>query len=189
MENREEFKEVKKLTDSIQNTFNQFEAENIKSWEQGVEEFTEEKLDKFLLVREETEVAIEGFMRVNFADELRAILREVKYLQLLDAQVHPTALKLFTKVEIYRVDTIRLQFLVDTYNNILKTLLPVEKPLLQKKINACVTALQQGTDTLKWNSDSSKIDKFIKAAKEIICEVDDLVKKMKENVNRMQNTL
>jgi len=33
-----------------------------------------------LLVREATEIAVEGFIRVNFANELRAILREVKYL-------------------------------------------------------------------------------------------------------------
>ena len=91
-----------------------------------------------------------------------------------------TALKLFAKVETYRVQTLRLQIIVDMYNNILATLLPVEKPLLAKKIENMGKSLQAGIDTLKWNSEG--IDKFISVGHATVLEVDDLVKKMKENV-------
>ena len=140
-------------------------------------------MDKSLLVREATEIAVEGFVRVNFANELRAILREVKYLQLLDFPIPETALKLFAKVETYRVQTLRLQIIVDMYNNILATLLPVEKPLLAKKIDNMGKSLQAGIDTLKWNSEG--IDKFISVAHATVQEVDELVKKMKENVTKI----
>lgn len=180
MQDREEFKDAQKLYASIQQNLNNFDSECIKTWQQGVEENTFENLNKFLLVREATEIAVEGFVRVNFANELRAILREVKYLQLLDFPIPETALKLFAKVETYRVQTLRLQIIVDMYNNILATLLPVEKPLLAKKIENMGKSLQAGIDTLKWNSEG--IDKFISVGHATVLEVDDLVKKMKENV-------
>jgi len=61
-------------------------------------------------------------------------LREVKYLQLIDFPIPATAQKLFDKVETYRIQTIRLTIIVNMYNDILATLLPVEKPLLAKRI-------------------------------------------------------
>lgn len=45
-----------------------------------MEENTEDQLNKFLLVREETDLAEEGFIRVNFDPILVRYLREVKYL-------------------------------------------------------------------------------------------------------------
>lgn len=54
----------------------------IRQWEKGVEESTEEKLNQFLLVREEG--SEEGFLKVNFDPVLVRLLREVKYLKLQD---------------------------------------------------------------------------------------------------------
>lgn len=59
----------------------------IKQWEQGVEDDTEDQLNKFLLYREATPLAEEGFVRVNFDPVLVRLLREVKYLLLLDIEV------------------------------------------------------------------------------------------------------
>ena len=69
------------------------------------------------------------------------------------------------------------------YNNIIATLLPVEKPLMMERIQKMNKALQSGIDTLKWNSDN--IDPFINQAMVIVTDVDELVKKMKENVSKM----
>lgn len=77
---REEYKDVQKLYTSLCRSLEEFEKEKILEWVQGVEEHTDEHLNKFLLVREETEVAEEGFMRVNFDPVLVRLLREVKYL-------------------------------------------------------------------------------------------------------------
>jgi len=43
------------------------------------------------LYREETELFPEGYVRVNFDPVLKALLREVKYLLLLDLDVPQTA--------------------------------------------------------------------------------------------------
>lgn len=69
------------------------------------------------------------------------------------------------------------------YNDILATLLPVEKPLLADRIAKINKNIQPGIETLKWNSEN--INPFIKQNMEIVKDVDDLVKKMKENVRKM----
>jgi len=71
------------------------------------------------------------------------------------------------------------------YNGILSTLLPVEKPLLQDRIEKMNKALAPGIDELKWNSQN--IDPFINSAMGIVKEIDELVKKMKDNINKMQD--
>ena len=140
-------------------------------------------MNKFLLVREETEVAEEGFMRVNFDPVLVRLLREVKYLQLIDIEVPERASQLYQKVNIYRSQTGNLELTVNMYNDVLSTLLPVEKPLLADRIKMMLDALAPGITQLKWNSDN--IEPFIKKAMKICTEVDELVKKMKENVRKM----
>ena len=103
MQDREEFKDACKLYQSLQTNLSAYEDQNVERWNIRVEENTDEKLNKFLLYREETSLASEGFLRVNFADELVEILREVKYLQLLDFPIPATAQKLFEKVNTYRL--------------------------------------------------------------------------------------
>jgi len=80
IQEREEFKDVQKLYNSLCKSLKEFEEAKISEWVQSVEENTEEHLNKFLLVREETELASEGFVRVNFDPVLVRLLREVKYL-------------------------------------------------------------------------------------------------------------
>jgi dynein heavy chain, axonemal len=53
-------------------------------------------------VREDTDLFEEGFVRVNFDPILKALLREVKYLLLLDLTVPETAQALYEKVDVYR---------------------------------------------------------------------------------------
>jgi len=62
-------------------------------------------LNKFLLYREETELAEEGFVRVNFDPILVKLLREVKYLLQQDIEVPEKASLLYKKVNVYRTQT------------------------------------------------------------------------------------
>ena len=183
LQDREEYKDVVKLFNSLRKNLDEYNAGKIDEWERGVEENTEDQLNKYLLVREETELAEEGFVRVNFDPILTRYLREVKYLQILDIPVPDRAEGLFGKVDTYRRWTGRLDLIVEMYNNIIATLLPVEKPLMFDRIQKMNKALQSGIDTLKWNSEN--IDPFINQAMVIVTDVDELVKKMKENVSKM----
>lgn len=102
-----------------------------------------------------------------------------------DYEVPERASLLYQKVNMYRTQTGNLQIIVDMYNNILQTLLKVEKPLLQDRIERMNNALMPGINELKWNSQN--IDPFINSAMNIVKDVDQLVKKMKDNVNKMQD--
>jgi len=54
---------------------------------------------------------------------------------------------------------------------------------LYSRIAKMGQSLQDGIDRLRWNSEG--IDKFIKIAHEIVMDVDELVKKMKENIDKI----
>ena len=118
---------------------------------------------------------------------LEALLREVKYLLLLDQEVPERAKLLYDKADIYRTQTGRLEIIATMYNDILKTLLPVEKPLLKKRIEGMDATLCDGIEKLTWNSQS--IDNFISTANATVSDVDQLVKKMKDNVLKMQHMM
>jgi len=180
---REEYKDVQKLFHSLCKQLKEFEEMKIKQWEASVEENTEEKLNQFLLVKEDSDVIPEGILSVNFDPVLVRLLREVKYLLLLDIEVPERAQKLYEKVDIYRTQSGNLDLIVNMYNDILATLLPVEKPLLRDRIKSMNECLQPGIETLRWNSDT--IDQFIAQAMLLVTEVDELVKKMKENIRQM----
>jgi len=95
IKDREEYKDVRKLYNSLCKNLKEYNEHKIKLWEAGVEESTEGKLNKFLLVREETDVAVEGFVRVNFDPVLVRLLREVKYFLLLNIEVPEKASLLY----------------------------------------------------------------------------------------------
>ena len=73
------------------------------------------------------------------------------------------------------------------YNNILATLLRVERPLLAHRIEKMNQYLAKGINELRWNS--QKINPFIKQAFVIISEVNEPVKKMKDNVNKIKQLI
>jgi dynein heavy chain len=100
-----------------------------------------------------------GFIRVNFDPVLVRLLREVKYLLLMDIEVPERAQLLFKKVNVYRSQTGNLEIITDMYNEILSILLPVEKPLLHDRIMKMNSTLEPGIVELKWNTQN--IDPFI----------------------------
>jgi len=72
------------------------------------------------------------------------LLREVKYLLLMDIAIPANALEIYQKVDIYRNQTTKLDIIVDMYNTIVTTLNRVEEPMLREKINKMDDILQPG---------------------------------------------
>jgi len=132
-------------------------------------------------------LADEGFLRVNFDPVLVRLLREVKYLSLMDIDVPERASALYAKVNVYRTQTGNLELTVNMYNDVLATLLNVEKPLLADRIKMMLDSLNPGLTSLQWNSEN--INPFINKAMKIVTEVDELVKKMKDNVRKMTDIM
>lgn len=176
---------MNKLYHSLKKNMAEYNEAKIVGFRKGVEDNTEIHLKKFLLYREPTPLAEEGFVRVNFDPTLERLLREVKYLLINDIEVPERASLLYEKADIYRTQTGRLDIIVGMYNDILKTLLPVEKPLLMKRIEAMDKSLEEGITKLTWNSPG--IDQFIAAAHNVVAKIDDLVRKMKDNVLKMHD--
>jgi len=102
----------------------------------------------------------------------------------MDIEVPERAQLLFKKVDVYRTQTGNLEIIANMYNEILSILLPVEKPLLAERIEKMNNSLQQGIDTLKWNSQN--IDPFINKAMSVVTDQDSLVKKMKDNIKKIE---
>ena len=182
IQDREEYKDIQKLYSSICKNLKEFEEQKVKSWEESVADHTDENLKKNLLTTEEEGDQV--FLAVNFDNMLVRLLREVKYLRLLNYDVPEKAQQLYNKVDIYRTQTGNLDLIVQMYNEILSTLLPVEKPLLKDKIELIDKILKPGIENLKWNDEN--IESFIKEAMEVITDISMLVKKMKENVRKME---
>ena len=84
----------------------------------------------------------------------------------------------------FRTQTGNLDLIVNMYNGILSTLLPVEKPLLAARIDKMNAALRPGIEELTWSS--KNIDAVISQCMGLVRDADELVKKMKENVRKMQ---
>lgn len=56
------------------------------------------------------------------------------------------------KAETYRTQIVALDMIVDNYNNIKTCLLPVEEPLVKKKISEMEEQVKPGIDEIKWKS-------------------------------------
>jgi dynein heavy chain len=83
-------------------------------------------------------------LKVNFDPMIVRLLREVKYLLLMDIAIPANALEIYQKVDIYRNQTTKLDIIVDMYNTIVTTLNRVEEPMLREKICKMDDILQPG---------------------------------------------
>lgn len=92
-------------------------------------------------------------MKVNFDPALVRLLREVRYFKLLNLEVPETATQIFDKVDIYRVQTVSLELIVNNYNQIITCLHPVEEPLIKDRIEKMDLSIEDGLVEIKWKSD------------------------------------
>ena len=115
------------------------------------------------------------------------LLREVKYFLLLEIPVPEAAMKTYQRGETLRQQTGNLDLIVVTYNNILRTLLDVERPMVQERLTAIQDMLQMAVATLNWNS--FKIDEYIKEVMAAVKELNHIMDTIKGNVEKTQALL
>lgn len=70
--------------------------------------------------------------------------------------------------------------IVENYNVIKTCLLPVEEPLVKKKIQEMEDEVKPGLEEIKWKS--TNIDDFIKKTKAIVDSLFETVNKMKDSL-------
>ena len=120
-----------------------------------------------------------SLLTVNFDPALVRLLREVKYFRLLKLDVPDSALEIYKKAEQYRSQTGNLELIVQIYNKIQTTLLPVERPLISGHLNKIDKTLQLGLGTLTWKSHG--IGSFITESQSVVREADAVLTTMKDN--------
>jgi dynein heavy chain len=182
----EESKEITKLYQQLSSALEEYERDTIDKWVKESESTSDERLKQSLLAPDESG-EIDGILRVNFDPMLVRLLREVKYFLLLGVEVPSSAMKTYERSETLRQQTGNLDLIVVTYNNILRSLLPVEKPLVEKKLEGIDSSLQKGISTLNWNS--HKINDYIAEVMSSVKELNTILETVKGNVVKTRKIL
>jgi len=72
------------------------------------------------------------------------MLKEVKYFYLLDRSVPETASTIYKSDQKFKTQITQLEIIVGQYNRIVTCLHPVERPLIQNKIDKLNEVLDKG---------------------------------------------
>jgi hypothetical protein len=162
---REDTRDVLKIYTALLGQLSDFDHEKIDTWGQNMEDASQAKLKNSLLRRAPPSAeSAEPTLQVNFDAILVKLLREVKYFLLLGLEVSATAMEIYTRAEVFRRHMGNLDLIVNMYNNIMETLLPVEEPLVKSYIDRVDTIVHKGVKVMSWKSHG--IDMFITEAKQ-----------------------
>ena len=192
---REDARESVKLYAAFLGQLGDYEKEKIDAWGQSIEASSQAKLRNPLLRRDRSDSSPVTLLHVNFDPVLVQLLREVKYFLLLGLQVPATAMNIFEKAELFRRHTGNLDLIVNMYNDIQTSLLPVERPLVKNQLDRIDKTLAQGIGDgkgknkavgsgLNWQSNG--IDMFIGEAMAESKEATEVLHVLKGNLKRIQ---
>ncbi len=180
---REEAKEVTKVHENIYESLNEYVSTKVEKWSHEVESSSQAKL-KLPLLRRHPETSL---LVVNFDPDLVALLREVKYFLLLNLPVPESAQQIFKKAEVFRTQTGNLELIVNMYNNMVTSLLPVEKPLVHTYINKIDKTLSRGVKQLSWKSHG--IDLFITECMADVKAANKILATLKTNLAQIEDIM
>ena len=197
---REDARETVKMYTSLLGQLADYERVKIEAWGQSIEESSQAKLKNPLLRSGGPPVnaprGAQPLLHVNFDPLLTRLLREVKYFLLLGLKVPDSALEIYQRGEIFRRHMGNLDLIVNIFNKIQYSLLPVERPLLRSQLDKINKSLAHGIDaggtgrkgkSLNWKSNG--IENFITDAMSEIKTVDNTLSVMKSNLRRIETLL
>jgi len=182
---REESKEVCKTYATTMASLQEYENQKFEEWGRDIDVSSQAKL-KLPLLRRDVHTRM---LSVNFDPGLVRLLREVKYFLLLDIKVPNSALIIYKKAEIFRQQTGNLDLIVDMYNHMLTSLLPVETPLFKSHFEGIDKMLSRvvGPQGMDWLSTS--INEFITECMEAVKYTSEVLRTLKSNMNETIETL
>ena len=181
----EEAQEAKRLYETLISTLKEHKDEEYHKWCRLVENHSEEKLKQHLLVKEERD-GVE-VLSVNLDPELVTLLREIRYFYQMGVEMPEEAKKLHKRSETLRQQTSNLELIVGTYNEVLTTMLDVERSLVSQKVENTEQAFSKGLSVLTWNS--YKIDDYLQELMALVKDLDKILKTVKGNVSRTQSII
>lgn len=193
---RDDSRETMKLYTIFVGELSDFERANIEAWSASIETSSQVKLKNSILRRERREesgLPLE-LLYVNFDPLIVNLLRESKYFILLGLSIPDRAADIFKQAEVFRRHTGNLDLIVNLYNDIQTSLLPVERPLVKVQLDKLDKTLAQGfsgdkgaAKPLSWKS--SGIEAFIAEAMAEVRDVSDVVQTLQENLKLVEITV
>ena len=185
MQETDEAKDVQRLYESISSGLTDFEAELYGKWGDTVEATSTEKLTLPLLTRESRS----GELSVNFDPLLVKLLSEVKYFVVQGKDIPEVAADLYARAEKFRVQRGNLEIIKNKYNEMLATMLDVEKPLLKGQMKAIDKLLEKGLKELSWSSSYEEKTAFIDEVMGLVTEAHVTLTAMKDNMRGIEAVL
>lgn len=180
-------REIQRTYDNLWAEMLEYRKRAVDAWCEQVAATSDEKLNLPLLtVAEESSDGVR-VLGVNFDPALVRLLRETKYFLLLEVEVPDMARGLFTSADTFRQQISSLDLIASMWNKVQRTILAVEKPLVQQKLDAVEQALNRGLAELNWKSES--IDGYIRECMELVKDVDLVLTTIKDNVKATQTIL
>ena len=135
-----------------------------------------------------------ALLSVNFDPLLVKLLREVKYFVLLGLQVPPSAMEVYQRAEVFRRHTGNLDLIVNMYNDVQTSLLPVERPLIKNLLEKIDKTLSFGVGegkhkakALNWKSNG--IDVFIAETMTEMTDLSAMLQMLKGNLKHIEETV
>jgi dynein heavy chain len=176
-------RDIQKTYDGLVALMLEFEQAQFSSWCNKVAATSDAKLNQPLLF---VEGSVEGIgasyprLNVNFDPDLVRLLRETKYFLLLKCDVPESASAIYQSSDMFRQQISSLELICSIHNKINQTILPVEKPLVQQKLDAVELSLKRGLHDLSWKSDG--IDTYVKETMDLVKDLDLILTTIKDNV-------
>ncbi|MGH0142545.1 UNVERIFIED_CONTAM: hypothetical protein FKN15_019724 [Acipenser sinensis] len=159
----------------------EYEEQVYSGWTCGVDEVCQFNLDQPLIKRE----SHSGLLFVNFDPKLVGVLREVKYLHMLNVTSIPEAALTISEQRDMLVKYIgNLELLVKWYNKVKQTVLEVEYPLIRAELRAIDEQLQAAEETLTWREQSCW--EYVINMKDTVHDLERRVQRAKDNMETIQ---
>uniref|UniRef100_A0A4X2K3Y2 AAA+ ATPase domain-containing protein n=1 Tax=Vombatus ursinus TaxID=29139 RepID=A0A4X2K3Y2_VOMUR len=153
-------------------------------WKSTVDEICEFNLNQPLIKHS----AAHGLLSVNFDPKLVAVLREVKYLLMLEkSDIPESTLAIYEKRNIYLKYVRSLELLVQGYNKLKLSLLEVEQPLIEEELMAIDGQLQEAEKSFTWHSPDCW--DYMEKVKVDVFELQQRVEQTQENVKLIQRIM
>ena len=185
MEDTDEVRDVKRMYESIMKVLQEYEEAMFSAWKESIDATLGEKLTLPLLTRDGKSQEI----AVNFDPQLIKLLSECKYFVMQRKKIPDVAQKMYEGAEMFRVHTANLTLVQNMYNEMLRIMLDVEKPLLKGSMKAIDKVLDRGLKGLVWKSPNPDQDAFIAEAMGLVEEAFKMLHEMKKNMNSVHAIL
>uniref|UniRef100_A0A7M4FBW4 Dynein axonemal heavy chain 11 n=1 Tax=Crocodylus porosus TaxID=8502 RepID=A0A7M4FBW4_CROPO len=161
-----------------------YEDHIFNEWKTKVDEVCQFNLNQPLIKRN----LESGLLSVNFDPKLVALLREVKYLLILNqTRIPASALSLFEKKKTFNKYIGNLELIVQWYNKLKQTILEVEYPLIENELKTIDDQLKKAEVIFTWQKENCW--DYTEQVKTTVHHLEHRVQQSKDNIKTIQQIM